>query len=158
MRERTVVYKDDDYDVEIVVRQASVEDSFRRMSLHSREKARLTGREGEEFYLPLRWTALRTYPELVSCTAEIKNLDADKKQLSSDLSLDDFLQLPEALVFTWEGATYECNPHLMPQRVQEEDKSGEAEGPGDNSNSTKDSSPGSKTESQKKNPTGTSTT
>ena len=159
MRERTVVYKDDDYDVEIVVRQAALSAGFRRTALQSREMARLKEKdkvEGAEGYL-VQWAAFRTLPDCLCASVEVRNLDKEKTQLSSEMDLDQFLSLPEALVIVWEQAVYECNPHWMPI-PKEEEKSGEVPEPDDSSTSTSGSSSGSKTSSPKTSQNGTSTT
>ena len=159
MRTRTVVYKDDSYDVEIDVRQAALGGGFRRTALRSRELAQSKKRdapEGPEGYLA-QWVAFRTLPDCLGATAEIRNLDKEKEQLSSEMNLEEFLALPEALVIVWEQAVYECNPHWMPL-PKEEEESGEAPEPDDNSTLTKDSSSGSKTKNPKTNQNGTSTT
>ena len=154
MRTRTVVYKDDDYDVELEVCQVSLVQGFRRIALHSRELARLKER-GQEADLMVQWVAIRSLPDCLACT-NIKNLSKDKKQLPTELSLDEFLALPEALVIVWEQAVYECNPHWLPQRKEPEQ--GEAQEPADSSNSTSGSSSGSSEKNQKKSQNGTSTT
>ena len=158
MRERTLVYKDDDYDVEIVVRQASYGDGFRRYAIISREQARW--KEQEEGGLAdwnRHWAAFRVLPAFTCATVKIKNLDPEKQQLVSEMDLDVLLDLPEALVILWEKAVFECNPHWVPTPAVE-DESGEAQEPGESSASTDDLSPGSKTKNQKTSPNGTSTT
>ena len=155
---RTLVYKDDDYDVEIVVRQASYGGGFRRYAILSREQARLKEREekGDSSDWITQWAALRTLPACVCATAEIRNLDKEKKQLVSEMDLDELLALPEALVIEWEKAIFACNPHWMP--TPKEDEPGEAQEPDDSSTSIKESSSGSKTKKQKTSQNGTSTT
>jgi hypothetical protein len=155
MRERTVIYKDDSYDVEIVVRQATLGASFKRIKLRSREQAQMKAKDAEVSSDPLMlWTAFRALPDCLGATVEIRNLDKEKQQLSTELSFDEFLELPEALIMLWQESTYEVNPHWLPS-PREEDESGEAEGPSDNSASTESSSPGSKPESQKTSQNGT---
>ena len=156
MRTRTVAYKDDGYDVELVVRQMSLGGGFRRLALRSREAARFKERfkePGEDAanYLQLHWVAHFMLPACLGAT-EIKNLDADKIQVLDEMDLDDFLALPEAMVILWENAVYECNPHWMPR--MKEDEQGEAREPGDDSSSTESSSPGSSTKSPKMSLTG----
>jgi hypothetical protein len=155
MRERTVIYKDDSYDVEIVVRQATLRQSFVRTKMYSREKAQMKARDAEVQSDPLMmWTAFRALPDCLGATVEIRNLDKEKQQLSTELSFDEFLELPDALIIMWQEAAYECNPHWV-GKTEKEDESGEAEGPSDNSASTESSSPGSKPESQKTSQNGT---
>ena len=159
MRQHTVVYKDDDYDVEIEVRQTSLSGSYRRVALQSRELAQSKERgnaKGPEDYFT-QWVGWRTLPSCLGATVEIRNLDKAKTQLPSEMNLDEFLALPEALVIVWERAVYECNPHWMPVS-EEEEESGEAPEPDDNLTSTEGSSSGSKTKSPKKSQNGTSTT
>ena len=102
----------------------------------------------------MMWTAFRALPDCLGATVEIRNLDESKQSLSAELSFDEFLDLPEALIQMWQEATYAVNPHWLP-RLREEDESGEAPEPGDNSTSTETSSPGSIKENQKTTPNGT---
>lgn len=154
MREHVITYKDDDYDVEIVVRQATLKDSFKRVKLRSREEAQMKARDAEVQSNPLMmWTAFRALPDCLGATIKIRNLDESKTQLSDEITFAEFLELPEAMIILWQEATYECNPQWLPR--PKEEKQGEAKEPGDNSNSTENSSPGSKEESPKKSPNGT---
>jgi len=153
MRERKIVYKDDDYDVEIVVRQATLEAGFSRYALQSRERARLKAKDADDSFM-VQWAAIRTLPDCVSGTVEITNKGT--KELSTEMDLEGFMLLPEALVVLWEHAIYECNPHWLPQ--PKDDEQGEASEPSDNSSLTEDLSLGSNEKSPKTNQNGTSPT
>jgi len=139
-RESVVEYRDDDYNIEITVVQASLERGFTRASLSQRMDAQLRARKIEEGAeigneLQYRFVAIRTYPEVMAATKQIKNVpDASGKstsQLSLPMSFEDFIALPEALVMLWEQAVYAMNPHWVPKRPKEEAEGGEAEKQGE---------------------------
>lgn len=59
-----------------------------------------------------------TWPDLVASTVEgeieIENGGAVKVRPVFDLTFEEWLELPEALVISWETAVYELNPHWLP--------------------------------------------
>lgn len=83
-------------DVRITVRAARVIDGIRRTRI-------ITEQDSD-----IRFT----YAACVCSVAEVENLDPD-------ISIDDFLELPDELVLLWEDAAYRANPHWLPQPVQD---------------------------------------
>jgi len=131
MRQSTVEYVNDDYDVELVVREATTADAFRKGALARKFATELGINLGEAggvkgIELMRVHVATRFLPECISATVEVKNRDKEKTQLKLDLTVDDFLALPEALVMLWQEAMYALNPHWFPKRA---DESGEAKQP-----------------------------
>ena len=132
MKESIVQYSDDNYDVTITVRQASLAAAFKSYALRAKGEAEILKREkGGMIDIYVRHTARRTFPELYGATVEIINGEDANLKLPDEMGLDEFLQLPEALIILWERATYETNPQWMPQRKA--DESGEVSEPVKNS-------------------------
>lgn len=135
MLKKVVEYRDDEFDVLITVRAARVKDGIRRTLIMNEQLSTNLGEEvarhveapkGEEGEtLPLaplgagtigiRLLRMYTYPACVCSVDKIENLDPTKKELSPDISIEDFLELPDALVMIWEQAAYEANPHWLPR-------------------------------------------
>ena len=142
MEQATVEYQDSEYNVTILVQQATVRMGWQRATLTAHFEGQLKQLPAtEQGDLATRYIVFRTIPELLAATVHIKNSKGAKKKLDKGLSLQEWLDLPEALVLNWERAVYKLNPHWV-IKPPEEEKQGEAPKPGDNSNSTKDSSPG----------------
>jgi len=188
MKEQIVVYKDDDYDVEIAVRQVSYGEGTRRYALISREQARLKEREkkGDVADWGIQWAALRLLPACTCATVEIHNLPRERiktLEVALDKATDDeAIEKIHAKIEKLKGMKelqqeMDLDEFLaLPEAlvihweqavygcnphwlpVPKEDKSGEAQEPSDNSTSTKGSSSGSKTKKQKTSQNGTSTT
>jgi len=66
-----------------------------------------------------RILAIVTYPDLIASVVEVDGIPWP-------LAFEQFLELPEILVTTWEEATYRLNPHWLPGHDDEE-AAGEAE-------------------------------
>lgn len=128
MRESKVEYSDDDYDVVITVRQASMKSSIKRQVLRGKQAALLEQREkeGEPAPFHYRYYALQTLPQLFGSTVEIVNAKGAKLKLPDEMGIDEFMELPEALVALWEEAALGVNPHWLPK----DDESGEESEPG----------------------------
>ena len=60
---------------------------------------------------------------------KIKNKRGSKKKLRKTITLEQFLELPEALYVIWEKAAYEVNPTWAPQQEEETPEQGEAQEP-----------------------------
>ena len=129
MRESKVEYSDDSYDVVITVRQSSMKSSIKRQVLQGKQAALLKQREKEGEPAPphYRYYALRTLPELFGATVEIVNAKDAPLKLPEEMDIDEFMELPEALVVLWEKATYGVNP--LWAAVPEDDESGEESEP-----------------------------
>jgi len=127
VRESKVEYSDDSYDVVITVRQSSMKSSIKRQVLQGKQAALLKQREeeGEPAPLHYRYYALRTLPQLFGSTVEIVNAKDAKLKLPDEMDIDEFMELPEALVVLWEEAALGVNPHWMIK----DDESGEESEP-----------------------------
>lgn len=146
MLKKVIEYRDDEFDVLITVRAARVKDGIRRTLIMNEqlgtnlgeEVARRVeapkGEEGETLPLAppgagaigIRLLRMYTYPACVCSIDKIENLDPAKKELSPDISIEDFLELPDALVMIWEQAAYDANPHWLPRIKPLPGKEGEA--------------------------------
>jgi len=119
MKTSVVEYKDDDYDVQLTVRQCTLEQGMKRTSLRVEQELALkkrgeqkgVGAANSAALLQRQWLALRTYPDLLASTVEISGKHLG--DLSVDMAFEQFMQLPEALVMVWEQAVYRVNPQYV---------------------------------------------
>lgn len=130
MQESSIKYEDGQYNVEIVVHQATVRDGIQRTLLLNQQLCELKAQEkaGKSADLMTRAVATLTYPACMAATAEVRNLDVNKKQLKKKLTLDEFMELPDALVYLWEDAAFQLNPHWLPPAPKKKKKPEEGEG------------------------------
>ena len=107
MKQREIVYQEDEWDVHLVVTEATV--------LHGivRTRLRIEGRGVEDRDLDSRLLLMYTYPDLIAATVSAEGV-------SWPLEFDDFLALPERLVIQWEQAVYELNAHWLPSAITDE--------------------------------------
>lgn len=98
---KTVTYKDDAYDVTLVVRQASRRDRIRFDQLRFGGQRPIGSLEERV----ATHDGLDSYAACMAVT-EIEGLEVG--------SLDQFLDLPDALVDEWFAAVVEENPHWFP--------------------------------------------
>ena len=135
MKQGLVEYKDDDYHVKITVVQCSLAQGFRRNAAHAINAAKMKVREteGKAPGFQERYVAFRTHPELVGATTEVQNLEDTKVQLPVEPTLEEFLELPEALILAWERVVYTLNPHWIPEmpKVPEKKEEGKEEAKGE---------------------------
>ena len=129
MRERTVVYQDDDYDVTITVRQASYSIGLKRSVMMAKQWKMVRTMEEGAVNPAIVWAILRTYPAVVNATVSIENGEDAKTKLELPTSYEELVELPEVLVAMWENAIYEANPAWVPKMKAEEDAEGEAKEP-----------------------------
>ncbi|MDD5220384.1 MAG: hypothetical protein PHV11_07450 [Candidatus Bipolaricaulis sp.] len=150
MRTETVHYVDDDYDVTLVVVQATMREAVKRATLRSTEEGVLKNASASSLDSYYEWwVRVIDYPCFVAATKEVINHASDddipedlrKKPFALPVSGEEFLDLPEALVALWERAVWSLNPHWIPS--MELDEKGKASEPRGNSHSTKGSSRGS---------------
>ena len=128
MKKTVVTYKDDEYDVELTVRQATVMDGMDRSAKMALIHAQPFDAEGATATARFRrYMLMQTYAACLSVT-EIVNHGT--KKLKPDISPEDFLELPDSLVLVWDRAVFELNSHWV-IRVKEEDEKtlGEAPAP-----------------------------
>ncbi len=149
MATREVRYRDEEYNVIIHLRQARVVEGMKRTQIiqDNLELATIEAKaKGEDLPEPtvqnlaIRVIRFFTYPACLAATASIENpksyTDADDKshpfvgkKLVPEVTLEEFMELPEAMVLMWEEAAYELNPHWVPQLRPVEPKEEEKEEP-----------------------------
>lgn len=152
MATREVRYRDEEYNVIIHLRQARVVEGMKRTQIiqDNLERAVLEAKaRGEDppeptvENLALRVLRFYTYPACIAAVTSIENPKSytgadDKshpfvngKELMPEMTLEEFFELPEAMVLIWEEAAYELNPHWVPQfrpvEPKEEEKPAEDE-------------------------------
>jgi len=114
MRKAVIVYDDDDFHVKITLSQATGLMGIRRTVLSGQEADKpfsLSANVQERIDRIYRTV---TYP---ACLASVVSIDYPEKSmgLPEDMSADDFMHLPEALIVLWEKAALELNPHWVPE-------------------------------------------
>ena len=87
-------------------------------------------------------TGINSYISCLSSTASIENSDRAEQKLSTDITFEEFKQLPEQLAVSWEQYVYALNPHWGLQ-VGDDDNQGEAKRSRGKRTSKKKSSTGS---------------
>jgi hypothetical protein len=160
MAVRTVEYQDEDHNVIITLRRASLLDGMERtlkiegelLGRLREEKEAEDREETPEEPTSVRFIKMYTYPNCVSCVSSIENVPVDDdgtmppKLLSpaDEIPFEEFANLPEQLVLMWHEAALELNPHwVIALPGTREEAEGEAEEPGSESGSERNSSPGS---------------
>ena len=137
MRSKTFKYKDDDYDVVFTVRQASIRDGLLRgasLSLGVTENPKKEGASGKDRLF--RVLGVRSYAD---CLAVTDVESHGTKALSLELTLNEFLELPEAMGDPWLDVVYELNPRWSPfTAAKAEEPLGEVSEPNDKKVSTSD--------------------
>lgn len=129
-----IEYKDDKYDVVLTVRQATVIDGMNRSVLVSKMYALAPTRDGasevEQFQ---RVVLIQTYP---ACLAATDIESSGEVELTTSITPEDFLLLPEVLFKQWEEAVFRLNEHWIFRRTSsaEGDTEGEASEPNEESN------------------------
>ena len=119
LQTKTITYEDQSFHVDIVVKQATLKDSFRFDALRFLPRENVEEPEDlvEKFVFRMHDLFSKlTHPALVVGTVEIHNLDPDKEQLTmEELPLAErIMELPQALVDMWEEAVLELNPTWSP--------------------------------------------
>ena len=117
---KEIVYREGDYDVTIVVREARAIDGYRRQVLLSEAVNLPTDDKASVSSLDVALTVFRIwcYPALVAATATIKNSADAKIKIEENpdkLDLQTLLELPDSLVRRWEDTVWELNPHWIPK-------------------------------------------
>jgi len=127
---KEIVYKDDQYNVTLTVKQATVLDGMTRSVLIAQMFAQpIDENITEEKARFRRVLLLHTYPACIAAT-DFKNGKA-KKKLTAEIASEDFLRLPDSLVYEWEKAVFELNPHweVGKKPTKKEETKGEAAEP-----------------------------
>ena len=127
MKTRTVEYKDDEYDVKIVVQKANALTAMKK-SIITRNNLQwlrkyYAGDDGDDAdeeslsaTLPSpgglddearRYVLQRVMPDLLSVVKECQGLDLD------EIKPEQFFDLPDALTDAWEIAVYTLNRHWL---------------------------------------------
>lgn len=136
MRTRTVEYENGETTYRIVVTEATALVGMKRTILRGAAQSFIAGLrseadvgEGEAAdkvarsaldVSALSILAVVVYPALLSAASEMEGIDAG-------ISVEEFAALPDALMDAWEAATYELNPHWLPQPEPEDDDEAEVE-------------------------------
>jgi len=129
MRSEKVSYRDDNYDVVVTVRQATVLDGMRRAILEIEASAESLVVVEEKHAGYLRFMISEVYPSCMASIESIENGEDAKKKLSKEMSFDEFASLPDALFQQWQKVVYELNLHWVYRRP--ETKQGEEKEPTD---------------------------
>jgi len=136
MTTKVIQFKDDEYDVTLTVRSATVLDGMTRSVLIAQIFAQPFDASKAEIKARLRRVLLiHTHPACIAVT-DFENREA-KKVLDATLTSEDFLGLPEVLVLEWEHVVFELNPHWEAERSSKKETKGEAAEPNDKKISTK---------------------
>jgi hypothetical protein len=118
---QTLKYEDDNYKVELTVRQATVRDGMYRGILLGRVNTEVP--KDENASRDDRVFRAGTITYYCACLS-VTDIDSQgKKKLTKDISLDDFLDLPDAMVDPWNWSPFAT--------VQPGDEQGEAGEPND---------------------------
>lgn len=113
MKSAIVVYKDDDYDVEITIRQATVLDGMKRAILEMEASMEPLDLVEEKYAGYLRFMTSEAYPCCMASVEKFENGEDATKKLSKDMSFEDFANLPDALFQRWQKVAYELNAHWV---------------------------------------------
>lgn len=108
MQQEFVEYRDEMYSVLITVRAARVIDGIRRACIIAEQPT-----EPAETYL----ARTHTYAACVCSVESIENPALGKRPLLPSITVEEFLELPEALVLLWVDAAYSVNQHWLPSPV-----------------------------------------
>lgn len=129
MKEETIEYKNDKLNVVLTVRQATVMDGMNRSVLLAKMYGDTPDIDSLSDVERLRRMLLvRTYP---ACLAVTSVINRGEDAILMDMTPEQFLTLPDALVMQWEDAVFRLNPHWVIRRrtSQEDDEEGEAKEP-----------------------------
>jgi len=117
MKKSVFTYTDDDYDLTITVKQATVLDGLERAALY----AEIKDEEIIPFLSPriaknpgLVWWFKQLYADTVVLTVDIKSNDPKKSKVPKDLSFEELVKLPEVLLEGWHNTIISINPQLIP--------------------------------------------
>ena len=107
---KEIQYKDDFYDVTIVVKQGTLSDGMRRNALQGEAIASKKGADLPENLGQL--VAVHYIPSCIAATASIENRGA--QSISAEPTFEEFMEYPDALVDLWVSLIWELNPHWSP--------------------------------------------
>jgi hypothetical protein len=116
-KKTTFDYRDDDYDLTVIVKQATVLDGLQRAALEQK----IQGSEMVKYLTPeiaerpwiVTWLK-QLYIAAQTLTVDIKSNDKEKGKVQKGLGLQEFLELPEALLNIWYMTIISVNPQLVP--------------------------------------------
>jgi hypothetical protein len=135
MKTQKVLYKDEEYDLELTVRQATVADgmerSVRLAQLHGSRatKAQDTAKLQENLKDRMHYLLLlQMYP---ACMAVTDIVSRGSIKVTAEMSPEEFMQLPDKLVVDWERVVFALNEHWVMRRSEESDEKGEGKEPSD---------------------------
>jgi len=119
-----VSYRDDEYDLVLTVRQATILDGMRKAILDLEASSEIIKTETKDTptevdAIPEKWSGYlrfmvsEAYPCCVAAIESIENAEDAKKILSKDMTFNEFADLPDALFQQWRKAVYKLNPHWI---------------------------------------------
>ena len=126
---RVVEYQDDTLNVRLAIGPGTALARMRRAVYSGRAMRFLDGMDKQTGVQAnaMRITASVLYPDLLGAVVEAEGLDLD------ELSVAQFMELPDTLVTQWENATYEAIPHWAPMFGEDEAQEEAAEKKGSSS-------------------------
>lgn len=130
--DKVVRYRDDEYDVALKVKTASIAMGVKRSALLQaqhmilREMDPLETVDGVDRVRPEifpEWT-LRTitYPACVAGTTAVRFGENSKTFDHTKMTVEEFMELPERLVVEWQRNILELNPHWEPAYYRDEEE------------------------------------
>ena len=109
--QRELTYEGGGLTVRLVLGAATVLTGMTRALLQGRAQAysdQVSAEDGEGLANTARVILARfLYPDLLACVVRAEGL-------SLEMSVAEFMELPEALTDAWQNLTYELNPHWYP--------------------------------------------
>ncbi len=114
MQTETVEYREGDWDIEVVVSEATVLMGTRRMLLMSEAFEQ----DGDDFERRLLHRAV--YPHVMAGTTEANGIPWPLAFEDAEAELD-FVRLPDLFARDWEAAVLRLNPHWKPQARSKKD-------------------------------------
>lgn len=123
MKTKTLSFKDDQVDIDLVITEATAVTSMKRAILAGRAQAYVEqmetriAEEGADAVGGLVTAEAQSllarilYPDLLAAVTEASGLDPD-------LPVADFMSLPQKLTDAWQNLVYELNPHWYSFRRQ----------------------------------------
>lgn len=103
-----VIYKDESYDITLILSSAKVSDAIKRTGLQSAIE------HPEDSSALIAYMTI--YPSCLATPTTVEN--RGEKEFSLDMTLEDFLSLPDSLVSMWSDAVFEVNPHWSIAGIQ----------------------------------------
>lgn len=131
---KLVEFKNGDFAVELTVVEAAVRQDIHREALAFKSRRGMPDLpEGAPLEEMVRRSYLTfSYPSCIAATTNVRVTEEGKRGLDLDMSSDEFLDLPSALVRLWSAAVWELNPmwspfFALPSQTETEEETGSTE-------------------------------